>query len=352
MRTHRNLWRTLTGLALALAFVALAALPAAAGNGIGNRNGRNRRIAVGDVTVATGERVDGPLIGVDGDTRIAGQVDGAAIVIRGDAVITADGVVDGDLIVARGDATVLGTVDGNVVVLGGRAHIGANAVVHGDVRSTDSPIVARGARVRGDVQHVNVAGIVAALGAGILLFWWLAVTLSTALLGVLLLALVPRSLESASEVGRDPQRWWQALLVGFGLVIGLPIIGIVAVTSVLGLPFGLGLLGAIGLIHALGYVAGAFFVGRLILRAPKNRFGAFFVGWGILRVLAIIPVLGALVFLAAALYGVGMLAVAAFRAGQGPHTPRVAAPATPTAATPAAPATPETPTTPQPEVTA
>ena len=45
----------------------------------------------------------------------------------------------------------------------------------------------------------------------------------------------------------------------------------------------------------------------------------FFIGWGILRVLAVAPVLGILVWIAASLYGLGMLAVAAFRAGQVPH---------------------------------
>ncbi|MFA5885938.1 MAG: polymer-forming cytoskeletal protein [Acidimicrobiia bacterium] len=319
MRTHRHLWRILAGSTLALALVAITALPAAAGNGIGDRTGHNRRIAVGDITVTSGEVVDGPMIGVDGDARIAGRVDGTTIVLRGDVVVTADGVVDGDVVVARGDATILGTVDGNVVVIGGRAFVGANAVVHGDVRSTDAPRVQRGARVTGEVQDVDVAGIIAALGAGILLFWWIAVTLSTALLGVLVLALVPRALDASAAVGRDPKRWWQALLVGLGLVVGLPVVGVAAVSTVLGLPFGLGLLGATGLIHALGYVAGAYFLGRLILREPTNRFGAFFVGWGILRVLAIIPLFGMLVWFAAALYGLGMLAVAAFRAGQAPH---------------------------------
>jgi len=331
MRTHRNLWRALAGSTLALGIVALMALPAAAGSGVSGPNGHNRRIAVGDITVTTGEVVDGPMIGIDGDARIAGRVDGAAIVLRGDAVVTADGVVDGDVVVARGDATVLGTVKGNVVVLGGHAVIGANAIVRGDVRSTKTPRIQRGARISGDVQHVNLPGIIAALGAGILLFWWIAVTLSTALLGVLVLALAPRALDAANAVGRDPKRWWQALLVGVGLVIGLPVVGVAAVSTVLGLPFGLGLLGALGILHALGYVAGGYFLGRLILREPKNRFGAFFVGWGILRVVAIAPLLGVLVWFAASLYGLGMLAVAAFRAGQAPHP---------------------TPTTAQPEVTA
>jgi hypothetical protein len=199
--------------------------------------------------------------------------------------------------------------------------VGSDAVVDGDVRSTEEPRVARGARVDGDVDKIDLAGILSAVGAGLLLFWWLAVTISSAVLGVLLLLLVPRGLEAGAAVGRDRERWWIALLVGIGLVIGLPVLGVVAVGSLLGLPFGLGLLGALGLVHAVGYVAGAFFLGRCIIKTPKSRWGAFFVGWGILRIVAFVPGLGVLAWIAAAVYGLGTLAVAGFRAGQQPRTP-------------------------------
>ena len=140
--------------------------------------------------------------------------------------------------------------------------------------STDDPQVAKGARVRGDVEHIDIAGILGALGVGLLIFWWIAVTISTAVLGALLLALVPRGFEAGASVGRDPKRWWIAALVGLGLVIGLPIVGVVAISSLVGLPFGLGLLGALGLVHAVGYVAGAFFLGRLhpeVAEEPLRR---------------------------------------------------------------------------------
>ena len=345
MRKHRTLSTTLAGAALAVALVILAAAPAAAGIGPRGRNERNRRIGVGDITVAAGESVDGPLVGVDGRAHVAGTVDGAAIVLRGDLVLAAGGTIDGDVLVVRGDARIDGRVDGDVTVLSGRAIVGADAVVHGDVSSTQEPRAARGARVSGDVDQIDIGGILAAIGTGILIFWWIAVTVSTAVLGTLLLALFPRALEASAGVGRDPKRWWVALLVGIGLVIGLPIIGVVGVGSLIGLPFGLGLLGALGLLHALGYVAGAFFLGRCILKSPKNRFGAFFVGWAILRVLAVVPAFGVLVWIAAAVYGLGTLAVAAFRAGQQPRTPvpDTDPPATPPG-TPAAPPAPDAPT--------
>jgi cytoskeletal protein CcmA (bactofilin family) len=322
MRRTIRTSRALVVAALVLLTVAVTALPAVAG--VGSRDGRdrNRRIAVGNVVVDPGETVDGPLIAIDGRARVSGTLDGEAIVIRGDLVVPAGGEIDGDVLVLRGDAVVSGgTVDGDVVVVGGRADIRAGSVIDGDVTSTDDPRVARDARVTGDVDHLDLAGILAALGAGILLFWWIAVTVSTAVLGAILLALFPRLFEASADVGRS-RRWWVALLVGLGLVIGLPIVGIIAITTLFGLPLGLGLLGSLGLLHAVGYVAGAFFLGRVILKRPKHRFAAFFVGWGILRAFALIPGLGALGWIFAAIYGLGTLAVAAFSASRVPRDER------------------------------
>ena len=349
MRSTRTWSSGAVGVALVLLVVGITAAPATAGIGPRDREERNRRIGIGDLAVEAGETVDGPLIGIDGRTRVTGTVDGAAVVIRGDLVVTAEGVVDGDVMVLRGDARIEGTVDGNVVVLDGQAVIGADATVDGDVRSTDDPRVANGANVDGDVEDIDIAGILTSIGAGLLLFWWFAVTVSSAVLGAILLALVPRGLEAGAAVGRDRKGWWVALLVGIGLVIGLPILGVIAVITLLGLPLGLGLLGALGLLHALGYVAGAFFLGRCILKTPRNRFGAFFVGWAILRVLALLPGLGVLVWIAAATYGLGTLAVAAVLAGR---APRPSAPDAPDAAATPEPPRPDGPAGPSAEPTA
>jgi hypothetical protein len=119
-------------------------------------------------------------------------------------------------------------------------------------------------------------------------------------------------------VGRS-RAWWHALLAGLGVVIGMPVAAFLAFGTVVGLPLGLGILGAMGFVHAIGYVAGAFFLGRTILKSPRNRWSAFFLGWGILRVLAILPGLGVLVWVGAAVYGIGTLSVVAVRAGQVPR---------------------------------
>ncbi|MBM3660945.1 MAG: polymer-forming cytoskeletal protein, partial [Actinobacteria bacterium] len=321
MRTRRIVRSVAVMAALVVTLVAFAAAAAGAGVGPQDRSDRDRRIGVGDANIVAGETVDGPLVTIDGRATVAGTLDGEAIVVRGDLVVKRGGEIDGDVLVARGDARIAGTVDGDVVVLGGTAIVDRGAVVDGDVLSTRAPRVAGSARVTGDVEHIDIPGMIAALGAGLLLFWWIAVTVSTAILGALVLWIFPRGMETGAAAGRSRSHWWVSLLVGLGIVIGLPIIGVVAVSSLVGLPFGFGVLGALGIVHAIGYVAGAFFLGRCILKTPKNRFGAFFVGWIILRVLALLPVLGMLVWVAAAVYGIGTLAVAGFRAGRLPRRP-------------------------------
>ncbi|MFM8304357.1 MAG: polymer-forming cytoskeletal protein [Actinomycetota bacterium] len=341
MRTPRTVRSVVAGAALAAILVTLVAAPAAAGTGPAGGTDRNRRIGIGDLEVPAGTSVNGPLVGIDGRAQVDGTVDGAAIVVRGTLVVSSDGVVDGDVLILRGDARIDGRVDGDVTVLRGRAVLSAGAVVRGNVRSTEAPSIARGAQVDGDVRSIDVVGIVTALGAGLLLLWWLAVTVSTAALGAILLVLFPLGFETAAGVGR--RRWWSPLLIGLAIVLGLPVVGVVALGSLVGLPLGLGVLGALGLLHTVGYVAGAFFLGRLILRAPKSRFGAFFLGWAILRILALVPLLGLLAWIVATAGGVGLLVVAGVGAGRGSRRGDPDAPPAPTV--------PTAPTIPAPEVT-
>jgi len=291
-----------------------------AGTGPRDKEDRNRRIAVGDVFVDPTETVDGPLIAVDGQVVIEGKVDGSAFLVKGDVRLRDGGNVDGDVFVVKGDAVISGKVDGDVVVLRGRAIIRDGGTVTGDVSSTETPHVERGGRVKGDVNDINLGSILRSIGIGLLVFWWVAVTASTLALGAIILGLFPRAMEAAADVGRS-RSWWHALLAGLGIVIGMPVAAFLALGTVVGLPLALGLLGAMGLVHAIGYVVGAYFLGRAILKPPRNRWSAFFLGWGILRVLAILPGIGVLVWIAAAVYGIGTLAVVAVRAGQIPRDP-------------------------------
>ena len=336
------------------AMVALAAGPAAAqGTGDNVRDQiTSRRIGVGNVYVAANEAIDSPVVAIDGNAKVDGSTTEGVFVVSGNAII--NGRVGGSVVVLDGNAKITGTVVGEVVALRGRAILTDTAVVRGDVRSSDEPRVASGAKVRGEIKNVDVTGMFTALGFSLLAFFWLAVTVSTAVLGAILLALFGRPFDTAAATARtDPGK-----AIGWGLLlaVGLPVISVAAVFTLVGFPFGLGTAGALGVLGALGYITSALWLGRLMIKAPRNIFGAFFAGWAILRVLALIPGIGVLVWHAAAIFGIGALTVAAWRASHGPAQPTLAdepAPTEPTAEPGAPEATPsERATEPEPEAAA
>jgi len=322
--------------------VALAA-PASAQSGPADGT---RRVGVGNQFVREGESLDTAVIAVDGNATVAGTTSESVFVVKGNAVIT--GRVEGSVIVVNGNARVSGRVDEDVVVLDGRAILVDGAVVRGDVSSTDEPRVDRGARVSGDVDHIDVTGIFTAIGFTILGYIWLAVTVSTAVLGLLLLLLFRRPFEAAAAT--EAASTAKSFGLGLGIVIGLPLLAVIAITTLVGLPFGLGFLGAQGLLWALGYVTSALCLGRTMIKAPRSAFGAFFAGWGILRAVALIPGIGGLVWIGASVFGIGALGLTALRASRGagstPDPAPVAAPvpaATPAPAAEAAPSAKATP---------
>jgi hypothetical protein len=267
-------------------------------------------VVTGRVTVPEGRRTDAVII-VDGPADVAGRV-------------------EGPVIAANGDVRVSGTVDEDVVALNGRAVIADGARVGGDVVSSDEPRVAAGAAVDGKVERVKFNNFFNALGWVLWIVWWLAVTVSTLLLGLVLWALFPRMGAAVVAAGRSRP----GPCIGWGLLlgVGLPILSIALFFTVLGIPLALVGLATLVPLVALGFVTGALLLGRAILREPRSLVVAFLIGWGILRVVDLLPVLGDLVNFAATVYGLGALAVAAWRARAGRALPEPAPAAAPAAA--------------------
>ena len=98
--------------------------------------------------------------------------------------------------------------------------------------------------------------------------------------------------------------------------MGVPIAAVIAIGAWSGIPLGVGVLLALGLLYWLGYTAGAYALGSAVDRRSGQSMLAFLAGWGILRVLALIPVVASLVWLAATVWGLGALVIAARAAGR------------------------------------
>lgn len=257
----------------------------------------------------------------------AGERADTVVIFDGPAVI--DGTVDGAVVALNGDIRVTGTVDEDVVALRGRAIIESGARVGGDVVSSESPQVAPGATVEGETRTVRFS--FRAVGLFFWFAWWVAATVSLAILGLLLLRLAPAAMASCLGVARNDL----AAAAGWGVAvaIGLPIASVAVLLTLVGIPLGLLGLLSLALLYSLGYLVAALALGRLIVKEPTSVYLSFLVGLGILRVVGLIPVIGGLVSFLASAVGLGALAIAGWRAARRPPTPVVPEPLQPAPST-------------------
>lgn len=308
--------------ALAVALIALTALPAFAASSSPGRSpgpspggGGDQVVLLGRVVVARGQAV------------------GEVVVFSGRAVV--EGIVRGDVVVLDGPIAVSGQVSGSVIALDGSVRLLATAQVGGDVLAHDRVTVVDGAIVQGRIREgvaFNLTGPLRAVGAFVS---WLAVAVSTLLLGLLLALVAPRALERAAGAGRTAP--WASAGWGLALAIGVPIVGVASVVLVLGIPLGLALLLSIVLLALLGVVVAAQTVGRVLVQEERGTAPAFLAGWGIATAVGVIPYVSGAVFALSSIYGLGATTVAIWRArgprrgsrSGGKHRAHGAAPAQP-----------------------
>lgn len=252
----------------------------------------------GDVAVERGETVEGVFI-VSGDARISGRVDGDVILIAGDALVN-------------------GRIDGNLVTIAGQARLLPRASVGGDlIYSDEAPRVAPAATVEGEIEEedwLDSLGVFSFVGAFVL---WFAVTISTVVLGIGLLLLAPRAADAAFAQAQT--RFWTAVGIGAAVFVGLPLLAFISLVTLVGLPLAVGIGLALLPLAAIAYVTSAWTLGRLILKPPRERILAFLLGLAILRLAALVPVLGLLVWLGAVVVGLGLLTAAITAARRGPE---------------------------------
>lgn len=286
-----------------LIFALLAALalavPAAASAGVRAHPDDPVIVIAGDVTVPAGKTVEGVFV-ASGDARIAGTV-------------------DGDVLLVSGDALVSGTIEGDLIVPSGTARLLPSAHVTGDVRyGSDHPVVADAARVNGDVTNEDWSGAVDVLPflGGFLI--WLAVGVSTFLLGALLLLAAPRAADAVQRQARE--RVGPTIAIGIAVIICLPVAAVIAAIVVLGIPLAIGIGLALAPLAAIAYTASAYALGRAIVKPPRERLLSFLAGLAILRAVALVPILGLLAGLAAVVFGFGLLAGAIGAARKPPET--------------------------------
>lgn len=280
--------RRISSLVLLIALGALALPVAASAAGAHSDSGNAVVVIRGDVDVPRGEAVDGVYV-VSGDVRIAGRSGGDVVVLAGDALVS--GRIEGDLLVASGQARLL-----------------PGAYVSGDIRYGDErPLIADRAIVGGDVSKEgwsDWSGFLPVLG----ILFWLAVGVSAAILGALLLLIAPRAADALEQ--RSRARIGPVIAIGIAIAICLPLAAAIAAITLVGLPLALGIVLALLPLWAVAYVCAAWALGRRIVKPPRGRILAFLAGLGILRAIALVPILGGIVGLAAVVFGLGLIGAA------------------------------------------
>jgi cytoskeletal protein CcmA (bactofilin family) len=253
--------------------------------------GRNLTVAGGNVEIASAAAVRGGLVAAGGSVDLSAPVGGAAK------------IATGTLILAN-------RVGGDVDAAVGTLRIASKADIQGDVNywSGREAFVGDGARIQGKIlRHVPPQRPRVFPAA---FFAWLVFVsinfLSTLILGLLSVRLLPRFHQSVVTTLRE--RPWASLGVGFITVVVLPVVCALLFATVVAIPLALIL---VAVFFVLLYWSRIYVIGRIgesILarfRPASSRASAFVLGLIIYYMIAIIPVIGWLVFPLAVLFGLG-----------------------------------------------
>jgi hypothetical protein len=265
----------------------LTALPASAQDGP-DFDENDQIVLTGRLEIASDETVD------------------TASILNGPALI--EGTVRESVFVLNGDAEISGTVNEDVVVVNGDVVIRSSAEIGGDLVTQRTPQIEDGATIRGSTSNIATRFDVELVGAAGRFVWWLGYSVSVLILGLLLLLFAPALDEAVRAAAR--LRLGSSIGWGVALFLLLPIVAVILMVTVVGLPLGLFVLLGLALIYTLGYTMAPIAVGAMVMKSSPSRFVVFLVGWVILRALALIPVLGGVLWLVASAWGLGLLAVA------------------------------------------
>jgi len=269
--------------------------------GVETSVGTDAVLAGGLVTLERGGRVGRDLVAAGGTVQVLGEVGRRARLAGGTVLV--GGLVRGDV-----------EVDADRVVVLPEARIGGRL----RYRSAQPAEVRPGARVQGGVVREAVARPPRVLpGRG--RFPWLRWTLEALwllVLGFVVEAVLPRaSVRVVEEVWRAGRN----LLVGFVLLVTVPVAAVLLLLTVVGIPLGFLALG----LYAATLYLGQVFTGRrigeeLLKRALRTStvspYAATAVGVLVLVALFTLPWVGWIVRMGAALLGFGAIWLVAYRA--------------------------------------
>jgi hypothetical protein len=231
-----------------------------------------------------------------------------AYITGGDVQV--NGIVRGGLVVSAGTISLNGVVGHDVQVSGEELRVGPGAQIAGALRY----------KVRANKVHIDsaahITGTVTALPVesewGLRRWLWM---LGVLIAGTAVVALFPGFTAGAAEV--VPRRPILAVLVGLAAAIVAPIVMSILAFTFVGLPLALIALAMWLVLVFLGDLPVAVWVGRRLLgaRQASARYGVvvqYLVGGAIFLIVGLIPLIGNLVMICAAVIGLGAILVRAW----------------------------------------
>ncbi len=237
-----------------------------------------------------------------------GQTAGEIVVFTGRVQVA--GVVQGDVVVVDGPVMISGQVSGSVISFDGSVHLAGTAQVAGDVIAREEVQAASGAQIGGQVRaHAPFTFTTPARVLGRFASW-LAVSVSTLLLGLLLLWLAPRGVDRVLRAAHEAP--WISAAWGLTMSALLPTVAALFVLSLVALPLGLALLLALALLLFVAYTWSMWAVGSAIVHG-RGPVLTFLAGWMVARLVGLIPVVSGVSFGLAAMFGLGAMTVAIWR---------------------------------------
>ncbi|HTT11083.1 MAG TPA: polymer-forming cytoskeletal protein [Burkholderiaceae bacterium] len=259
---------------------------------------RSVRMAGGQVEVGSRAQLSGNLSIAGGHVRIEGPVFGS--VQAAGASIVIDAPVGGD-VWATGARIALGPN----ARIGGRLHYASESELKQDPKA-----IVKGGAERVDLEAGWPQGQKEAHASGSAGGVWIA---GLMVLAAVFVAVAPSF--TARVSGALMERPWFALLVGFVVLVCVPVAAIVLLVSLIGIPLGLLVLLAYPALLLLGYEMTAIGIGDLLTqrlsaaRAQSTawRAGAAAAAVLLVALLAQVPILGGVVTFLALLAGLGAI---------------------------------------------
>lgn len=264
--------------------------------------GGNVTVGGGNVTFDKASVVKGSIVGGGGNLQIF-STNGRGATLGGGSILI-DGFIKGDV-----------SAGANNLILASNANIDGDFIYY----SENEAKISDGANILGEVKHeipkqgktkhkgrgetgLALAGFIYAIKA-IDIFWLI-------IIGLLLIYSIPIFSKRTAELATKKIGW--AFLAGLGVLLFLPIVGVVFMVSIIGIPIALIIFFAFFLVFWLGRIFSLYALGLFVLSRFKKKDArglAYITGIVIYVLLSIVPVIDFVASAAISIVGVGALVI-------------------------------------------